>query len=330
MSQARMFALDGARGLAAFSVLLFHVLGPEFRAFAHLYIAVDFFFVLSGFVLAPSLARVTNLHTAMIFLRSRFLRIFPMVLAVITFTVSYDLLLIGKHLILGESQSEPIILSIPTFAFSILMLQVFYKPAVLVDYPVWSLSAEWIANISVAALNSVFRKKTFLAVMFGGLMIIYSALTDSEIFNQLGRAVWGFSIGLIAFELQGIYARHSLSIKIIAALLLPVYLILPSLGAIQSLISVWPFVAGILILARQRVPLRTSKICTFVGKYSYGFYLWHFPMLSAVGFIIRDLNASNFSILVFLLEITLTTLLSSLAAKISLTVFEVPIRKRWK
>ena len=325
-----MIALDGARGIAAFSVLLFHILGTEFRVFSHLYIAVDFFFVLSGFVLAPSLGQVTNVQTACVFLKSRFLRIFPMVLAVITFTIFYDLILIGKHLILGEPRSERIILSIPTLAFSFLMFQIFYKPAVLVDYPVWSLSAEWIANILVAGVNSVFKKKNYLAVIIGGLLIIFSALNASELFNQLGRAIWGFSIGITAFKLQVIHSRYGLFTKIIATLLIPIYFIVPSLGALQSLISIWPFVAGILILSRQKPSLHIAKMCSFVGKYSYGFYLWHFPMLSIVGFMIRDLKTSNPSLFVFFLELVMTTLLTMFTTKISLKLFEDPIRMKWK
>lgn len=330
MSQTRMIALDGTRGIAALSVLLFHTLGPEFYTFAHLYIAVDFFFILSGFVLAPSFARVINLNTALLFLRSRFLRIFPMVLAIITFTVIYDLLLIGKHQILGETHSKPIILSIPTLIFSLLILQVFYKPAVLVDYPIWSLSAEWVANILVAAVDRVFQKKTTFSVILGGLMIICSAPLDSEVLNQIGRAVWGFSIGLIAFEYQGVYFKHGKSLKVIAALILPVYISLPLLAGYQSLISIWPFVAGIIILSQQRVSINLSKVCTFLGKYSYGFYLWHFPMLSLVGFLLGDLKVKSFSLSVSILEITLTALLSLVATRISLEFIEVPIRRRWK
>jgi hypothetical protein len=211
-----------------------------------------------------------------------------------------------------------------------MMLQVFYKPAVLVDYPIWSLSAEWLANIIVVAVDGFFRKKTFLPVILGALLLFISALIDSEVLNQLGRAVWGFSIGLVAFEYQSIYFRLAKSIKVIAISLIPVYLLISYLGAFQSLISVWPFVAGIVILSQQVVSVHTSKICSFLGKYSYGFYLWHFPMLSLVGFIIRDLKSSDFSFSVFLLEINLTILLSTLATRISITLFEEPIRSRWK
>lgn len=330
MKQGRLYALDGARGVAALFVLLFHTLGSEFKLFSNLYIAVDFFFVLSGFVLAPALARVTNLSKALSFLKSRFLRIFPMVLAVITFTVLYDLSIIAKHLLLGEDQTKSIILNVPTILFSIMMLQIFYKPAVLVDYPIWSLSAEWLANIIVISVDNFFRKKTFLSVILGALLVFISALIDSEVLNQLGRAVWGFSIGLVAFKHQNIYFRLANSIKVIAISIIPVYLMIPYFGVFQSLISVWPFVAGIVILSQQVVSVRISKLCSLLGKYSYGFYLWHFPMLSLVGYMIRDLKSENFSFSVFLLEINLTILLSVLATRISIALFEEPIRSRWK
>jgi len=42
MTQSRMYALDGTRAVAAFSILLFHVAGTRVTAFGSLYIAVDF------------------------------------------------------------------------------------------------------------------------------------------------------------------------------------------------------------------------------------------------------------------------------------------------
>ena len=60
MKPSRMYALDEARGFAAFCILLFHIIGSRIPAFGNLYIAVDFFFVLSGFVLAPAVAQVRD------------------------------------------------------------------------------------------------------------------------------------------------------------------------------------------------------------------------------------------------------------------------------
>jgi peptidoglycan/LPS O-acetylase OafA/YrhL len=73
------------------------------------------------------------------------------------------------------------------------MLQILYKPAVLVNYPIWSLSAEWIVNIVVALTQVLTRKSKQLSLIVGAGLIIVSGVYESELINQLGRALWGFS-----------------------------------------------------------------------------------------------------------------------------------------
>ena len=329
MNQSRMYALDGARGLAAFCILLFHVSGNRVEAFAHLYIAVDFFFVLSGFVLATAVARVKSLTEAKVFLVSRFVRIFPMVLATVLFSVIYDLVIIAKHWSFGEPSTNPIILSIPTLFFSLSMLQIFYLPSILVNYPVWSLSAEWVANIVVTTIQVITLRSKYISLATGAVLIIVSTEFESELLNQLGRAIWGFSFGLVAFSYRNQYLKHRKSIVLMSMLLVPVYFAASDLGEYQSLFSVWPFTACILVLAYLNIPTKTSKVFFLAGKYSYGFYLWHFPVLSLTGFLLNQLMVDQTSNMRFLLEIGFTSTLTVLATKVSLTFIEEPIRRYW-
>ena len=329
MKPSRMYALDGARGFAAFCILLFHVAGARTLAFGHLYIAVDFFFVLSGFVLAPAIARVRDFREAGRFLTSRFVRIFPMFLAIVLFTATYDLVIIVKHWALGEAATSPIILNVPTILFSILMFQIFYSPAIFVDYPVWSLSAEWLANIGVTLIQVFTTKAKFISLTVGAVLIIASGACKSELLNQLGRALWGFSFGLIAFQMRDKYLGYRKFIFTISLLLVPIYFAASNLGYYESLFSVWPFVAWILILAKLNPSTKASKHLSLAGKYSYGFYLWHFPILSLIGFFLNQLNFDSTSTLRLVLEITFTSILSLLATKASLTFIEEPMRRYW-
>jgi peptidoglycan/LPS O-acetylase OafA/YrhL len=324
-----MYSLDGARGFAAFCILLFHVVGTRINAFSHLYIAVDFFFVLSGFVLAPAVARVKDFTEARRFLVSRFIRIFPMVLAIVLFTATYDLVIIVKHWSVGEPTTSPIILSIPTLLISLSMLQIFYSPAILVDYPVWSLSAEWVANIGVTLIKVLSVKAKYMSLAVGAVLIIASVACKSELLNQLGRALWGFSFGLIAFDLHDNYPSHRKIMIPISLLLAPIYFGASHLGGYESLFSVWPFAAWILILAKLNSSTKTSKFLSLAGKYSYGFYLWHFPILSLIGFFLNQVKFNSTSTLRILLEIALTSMMSILATKVSLTFIEEPIRRHW-
>ena len=75
-------ALDGLRGVAAFSVLLYHLghwLNKPFLA-SNAGLAVDFFFCLSGYVLSVAYrARLDSGMPATTFMRVRLIRLMPMV-----------------------------------------------------------------------------------------------------------------------------------------------------------------------------------------------------------------------------------------------------------
>ena len=329
MKNSRVFALDGARGVAAFCVLLFHVLGAKFISFSHLYIAVDFFFVLSGFVLAPTVSRVTNTNEAWRFLLARFFRIFPMVLAVILFTAAYDLIVMAKHWLLNEPSTDPIVLNFPVIFFSILMLQVFYKPAVIVNYPIWSLSAEWLVNILIATWKVLSNKGQYWALVVGFGLVTISGVIESELMNQVGRAMWGFSVGLVLFEFRDRLLSYRKTTALTISLITPIYFLVPLLGNFQALFSIWSFAAIIIYLYKLDTPKGLSRVCAVMGEYSYGFYLWHFPMLSATGIILRIAHLSPDSFHGIALQLILCSALSIVATKLSLTVFEKPIRNFW-
>ena len=78
--------LDLARGVAALGILLFHTYSSK-PVFSTLYTFVDFFFVLSGFVLANSISSANSLKDLKRFLIKRVIRLFPMAGTTIVFTL---------------------------------------------------------------------------------------------------------------------------------------------------------------------------------------------------------------------------------------------------
>jgi peptidoglycan/LPS O-acetylase OafA/YrhL len=198
-----------------------------------------------------------------------------------------------------------------------------------VNYPVWSLSAEWVANIAVAITQIFVSKSKYLALAAGAVIIIASATYESELLNQLGRALWGFSFGLIAFDFHKKYSILRKQIFLSTLPLAPIYFTASNLGGYESLISSWPFAALILILAQVNTPTQISKVFFIAGKYSYGFYLWHFPLLSMTGFLLSQFSIDTKPILSLVLQIGLTSILSILATRVSLTLIEDPMRRYW-
>jgi len=87
----RYEALDGLRGVAAVAVMLYHIGGWTGRPWlaAHGYLAVDFFFCLSGFVLAHAYGRREIGWLG--YMRARLIRLWPLIaITMLTFSFVGD------------------------------------------------------------------------------------------------------------------------------------------------------------------------------------------------------------------------------------------------
>ena len=85
-SKPRYEILDGLRGVAALMVVIFHLFetyskGPASQIVNHGYLAVDFFFVLSGFVVGYAYDDRWDRMTTWGFFKRRLTRLHPMVIA---------------------------------------------------------------------------------------------------------------------------------------------------------------------------------------------------------------------------------------------------------
>lgn len=83
-SKPRYEILDGLRGVASVIVVIFHIFesysaGPAYQFINHGYLAVDFFFVLSGFVIGYAYDDRWGKMTTWGFFKRRLVRLHPMV-----------------------------------------------------------------------------------------------------------------------------------------------------------------------------------------------------------------------------------------------------------
>jgi len=136
----RYLILDGLRGVAAFGVLIFHGRSwmPD-RLFSHGYLAVDFFFILSGFILAYTYATTegTTRGGARVFWVARIARIYPVYLLGLV-------LALGPYLA-TEHNIQNITISIGSH---LVMLHAWLPGTLDLNQPSWSLSVEAF-NLSV-------------------------------------------------------------------------------------------------------------------------------------------------------------------------------------
>ena len=145
----RFKTLDAMRGVAALIVAVFHfqhTLPWRLRAYCFLsgYLAVDLFFVLSGFVIALSYESKFRYGMTLVrFVEIRAIRLLPMVWVGATIGAVY-LLTLGQY-------SLPMIAAIATSnAFLLPALWLGGTLVFIADRPVWSLFLEMVANVLYA------------------------------------------------------------------------------------------------------------------------------------------------------------------------------------
>jgi peptidoglycan/LPS O-acetylase OafA/YrhL len=194
-SKPRYEILDGLRGVAATLVVAYHLLetyyggGPD-QPINHGYLAVDFFFVLSGFVIGYAYDDRWNKMSTWAFFKRRLIRLHPMVI--------FGTLFGALMFYFGSCSEFPLINDTPWWMVVLVMLWCFTMiplPASMdirgwaetnpLNGPAWSLQWEYLANILYAL---VFRHLSKLAL--GICVLFFAAMTivlclDIDIFGFL-------------------------------------------------------------------------------------------------------------------------------------------------
>ena len=301
--------LDGLRGVAAVLVVLFHL----FETFAadrfdyvidHGYLAVDFFFILSGFVIGYAYDDRWGRMTWRDFVKRRLIRLHPMVVMGMAIgAVCYY----G-----GDSSAFSVIGETPVWKMLLLLglgcLMIPVPPSMDIrgwtetyplDGPAWSLMFEYIANILYMLLLR--RLPTLLlgvAVAAAAAATVWLgitgpngdfiggwALTGHELTVGFVRLAYPFLMGLLM-------ARMNRLIRIPAAfwvcsLALIAVFVSPRLGGPEWVNGLYE--AGCILLvfplivaagAGGRISGRFSTAaCRFLGDISYPLYITHYPLI---------------------------------------------------
>src|ERR1700731_1050374 len=169
MTSNRFLALDGLRGVAALSILLFHCddLFHKGSFFQHGYLAVDVFFILSGFVIALTYEdRLANGAPAREFLRNRARRLFPTYWLGAGRNIALFIWMATSGFLAPGDSWWVIWLFIPLT--TLLMLPDYITPDGVL-YPAmnsvaWSLFAEWIAYFGYAFRACRWKTSTLVGV----------------------------------------------------------------------------------------------------------------------------------------------------------------------
>ena len=310
-------ALTGIRGFAALWVMLLHlqyyrpngILGlPGFR---HLigngWLAVDLFFVLSGFImmhvhgrdfLAPSFARARRFYAL------RFIRIYPVHFVVLLLHV--PLLLVALHLGIQMSSSA---FSSRSFELSLLLLNGWGFPGSEGwNVPSWSVSSEWFAYLLFPMIAMVVphvrtrRHAVTLMILilvstwFLGGLVSHWQKYMLPFSGVLVRVTTEFCLGCLAYRfftepLEARVAERIAELSLAAIVLVSVL----ALPATLDVLTIAAFVALVVGLSRANGILGAalrSRIAVYLGRISYSAYVVHSLVLAVYARALRLLPAS--------------------------------------
>lgn len=196
-------ALTGIRGVAALFVVIYHFSNAKLFLFWNGYLAVDLFFILSGFIMsmvyARNFAEEVSLNGFMRFLYHRFARIYPLYASILAFMIWYY-------------TSNGSILEPKTISNNLLLVQGLFGGSLVGAS--WSVSVELVAYITFPFICLAVHKHRSLSlfiviVSFLGLyslpgMNTYHSSGLLDIYTgglAVFRGVFGFLIGIGVFNL---------------------------------------------------------------------------------------------------------------------------------
>lgn len=302
-SAKKLDHLVSVRGLAAWLVVLFHSVAlwysalPQtpmslLRAVEHGYLAVDFFFVLSGFIIFINYYGRFDAnfrHNLLTFYWNRISRIYPVHLLMLG---AYALLC-GAFLYVSASRTVPFGYTVSEFVQSLFLVHAWTDTPLSLNVPSWSISAEWFVYLLFPFIAALLRRRVrgvashligVLAILVT-IYVVYSWLEAASLGSMrpgmpLIRVVCEFMLGALAGSLYIYHAailqrcRKWMAVAIAALALLMLRIVLPNYATVPAL-----FFLFVLYLVTDKGWLAkalSQRWLVYLGEISYSTYLVHY------------------------------------------------------
>ena len=333
--------LDGLRGIAALSVVTFHFMewvytDPSKNFIGHGFLAVDFFFCLSGFVIGYAYDDRIAKMGVLEFFKSRIIRLHPLVIAgsvlgLLAFLFDPfgghpELYSTGK--IIVAFLCSVLLVPLPIIADRGFNLFSFNAPS-------WSLFWEYVANIVYAlVLCKINRRYLWLLTMISGVIIclvcyrsgnLLGGWSGPTFWDGGARILYSFLAGLLIYRSNWVI-KNKLGFIGIAILLFFAFIMPYSKWnwLSEPLVVLFYFPLLIALGAGAMLTPDLKKLCTFSGKISYPLYMTHYAVLWMFGNYYASYKPSAVQ-LAFIIIAGLILLVG--AAYLVMVVYDIPVRK---
>jgi peptidoglycan/LPS O-acetylase OafA/YrhL len=303
-TSSRYATLDGLRGIGALIVVVGHFPAMyHLQVVEHGHLAVDLFFVGSGFVIgsAYDYKFISGSLKARSYLMLRLIRLYPLYMAGLAFGVAAMALRLPVSYwgsIATALRANVFMLpshaALPTF-YPWPMITDFSYP---LDFPAWSLFFELVASIGYGVFFRFLSTRTLLAIMCVSAVALgvsaYLSTLDggpcwSSFYTGFARVGYSFPAGLLLFRHSHRDNNGNHRATVVVLLIAIGMLVAPWPAAHQHaselLLALVVPPAFVWVMTRVEPPARLAPFCIFSGAVSYGIYVLHVPL----AFILQDL-----------------------------------------
>ncbi len=310
-SKPHYVILDGLRGVAAITVVAFHLCeahsaGPLTQVINHGYLAVDFFFLLSGFVIGYAYDDRWGKMSVGDFFKRRLVRLQPMVvMGMVVGAVCFYF---------QDCSMWPGIHAVPVWKMLLVMLIGFtlipvppgmdirgWQEMHPLNGPGWSLFFEYIANIFYGLGVRKFSNTALgILVFVAAVALVQYAVTSpggylaggwsfDAIQLRIGftRVMYPFFAGLLLSRVSKLkYVKNAF---LLCSLLTVAVLAVPRIGGSEhlwmnglyeslSIIFIFPLI--VYLGAGGEIKGKFAmRVCKFFGDISYPLYITHYPLI---------------------------------------------------
>ena len=350
--------LDGLRGVAAVAVAVGHgrflAVGKPTELFSGCYLAVDFFFVLSGFILAHAYGeRLRADMSAGRFMVLRLIRLYPLYLLALLLSLGLVAVQVFSNSAAPQPTSTEVI-------FGFLMLPDPYPRALSfplnapdllfpMNIPAWSLFFELVANLIFAAtwkrLSTAVLVPLVVAAGIGLILAVnfrwlgFGALPERfsagaiwvSAWGGLARVMFSFFAGVLVFRLWRRFPpRRGVPplIFIGGLFVILAYSPPPDLEIAYALLAALFVFPALVFFGASSVPAKpNARLFTWMGNISYGVYVLQQAYYVLVMALVVACTGREFTGLSTFELLAMFVLLAPLAT-LTHRYFDVPVRRR--
>lgn len=292
MATRHFRTLDALRGIAALAVVLYHL--PVGGMAPRGYLAVDLFFLMSGFVVAHAYeARLVAGWSAGRFLLARVKRLWPLyAIGILLGAFCYG---IAKSIGPANGIAVPALPTLSIIALNLLFLPwtgMAKWPSFPLNSPAWSLSVEMVGNlvygVTARTLSDTTLKVLALLGAAGLCLIVYRnhgldvGVDAANAFGGYVRFAFSFPLGVLLCRLHREKRLHKIGaawpfVLLAAALVFAGFMPFGGAGDLVAVMFVFPLLL-VASLTNEPAP-KTAAWFGWAGALSYPLYIVHHPLL---------------------------------------------------